>query len=63
MLMQWKVAEGLTNADSENRAILAACKHREADKAVELMKQHIIGVCRDLYAHLPGFTGFDDEVS
>ncbi len=62
MRLQLTVAEGLTNADTEHRAILAACKLRDAEKAVELMKQHIIGVCRDLYSHLPGFTGFDDDI-
>ncbi len=62
MRLQLAVAEGMTNADAEHRAILAACHEKDADKAADLMKQHIIGVCRDLYSHLPGFTGFDDEI-
>ena len=58
--LQLSVVDGLIEADMEHRKILQACIDKDAEKAAGLMKEHIIGVCRDLYSHLPGFTGFDE---
>lgn len=51
--MQMTFSEGKQRADQEHREILRACADRDADRAAELIEQHIIGVCRTLYAHLP----------
>lgn len=51
--MQMSLSEGKERADHEHREILAACRAGDADKAAELIEQHIIGVCRTLYEHLP----------
>jgi DNA-binding GntR family transcriptional regulator len=51
--MQMSLCEGKERADHEHREILAACRAGDADKAAELIEQHIIGVCRTLYEHLP----------
>jgi len=57
--VQLTVADGLIQADKEHRKILEACKNRDAEGAAELMKNHIAGVCQDLYSHLPGFGSFE----
>ena len=51
--MQMTFPEGKQRADQEHREILRACADRDADRAAELIEQHIIGVCRTLYAQLP----------
>jgi DNA-binding GntR family transcriptional regulator len=51
--LQMSFAEGKLRADQEHREILQACADRDVDKAAELIDHHIIGVCRELYAHLP----------
>lgn len=51
--LQMSFAEGKLRADQEHREILQACADRDVDKAAELIEHHIIGVCRELYAHLP----------
>ncbi len=51
--MQMSFSEGKERADQEHREILRACADRDAERAAELIEQHIIGVCRTLYAQLP----------
>ncbi|WP_313518458.1 GntR family transcriptional regulator [Pseudomonas sp.] len=51
--MQMTFPEGKQRADQEHREILRACADRDAERAAELIEQHIIGVCRTLYAQLP----------
>ncbi|MGH8435951.1 MAG: GntR family transcriptional regulator [Pseudomonas sp.] len=51
--MQMSLSEGKDRADHEHRDILEACRAGDADKAAELIEQHIVGVCRTLYEHLP----------
>jgi DNA-binding GntR family transcriptional regulator len=51
--LQMSLGESKERADHEHRAIVHACRSRDVDKAAELIEQHIIGVCRTLYEHLP----------
>jgi DNA-binding GntR family transcriptional regulator len=51
--LQMSLGESKERADLEHRAIVHACRSGDADKAAELIEQHIIGVCRTLYEHLP----------
>ena len=52
--MQMSLSEGKDRADHEHREIIAACRARDVERAVSLLDQHIIGVCRSLFEHLPG---------
>ncbi|WP_240488201.1 GntR family transcriptional regulator [Halomonas sp. ALS9] len=51
--LQLSLSKGKARADTEHRAIIAACRKGNADEAAALVEQHIIGVCRTLYDHLP----------
>lgn len=52
--MQMSLSEGKDRADHEHREIIAACRAGDADRAAALLDEHIIGVCRSLFEHLPG---------
>jgi DNA-binding GntR family transcriptional regulator len=51
--LQMTLGESKERANVEHREIIQACRDRDANKAAELIEQHIIGVCRTLYEHLP----------
>ncbi|MBU1329832.1 MAG: GntR family transcriptional regulator [Gammaproteobacteria bacterium] len=51
--LQMSLSEGKDRADHEHREIIAACRARDVERAVTLLDEHIIGVCRTLYEHLP----------
>ncbi|TBU92722.1 GntR family transcriptional regulator [Phytopseudomonas dryadis] len=51
--LQMSLSEGKDRADREHREIIAACRARDIERAVTLLDEHIIGVCRTLYEHLP----------
>lgn len=51
--LQMSLSEGKARADHEHRDILAACRAGDADRAAALIEDHIVGVCRTLYEHLP----------
>ena len=51
--MQMSLSEGKDRADREHREIIAACRSQDVERAVTLLDQHIIGVCRSLFEHLP----------
>ncbi|OEC34108.1 DNA-binding transcriptional regulator, GntR family [Pseudomonas cuatrocienegasensis] len=51
--LQMSLSEGKDRADHEHREIIAACRARDIERAVTLLDEHIIGVCRTLYEHLP----------
>ncbi|WP_263145639.1 GntR family transcriptional regulator [Pseudomonas alcaligenes] len=51
--MQMSLSEGKARADHEHREILAACREGDAERAAALIEEHISGVCRTLYEHLP----------
>ncbi len=52
--LQMSLSAGKQRADQEHREILAACRRGDGEAAARLIEQHIDGVCRSLYAHLPG---------
>lgn len=52
--MQMSLSEGKDRADREHRDIIAACRARDVERAIVLLDEHIIGVCRSLFEHLPG---------
>ncbi|WP_069084242.1 GntR family transcriptional regulator [Pseudomonas sp. TCU-HL1] len=45
--------DGKAHADEEHRAILAACRAKNAKLAGKLVEEHIHSVCDALFAHLP----------
>lgn len=51
--LQMSLSEGKARADHEHRDILDACRAGDADRAAALIEDHIVGVCRTLYEHLP----------
>ncbi len=52
--LQMSLSEGKDRADQEHREIIAACQARDVERAAALLEQHITGVCRSLFEHLPG---------
>jgi len=48
------LSEGKDRADQEHREIIAACQAGNVERAAALLEQHITGVCRSLFEHLPG---------
>ncbi|WP_070884911.1 GntR family transcriptional regulator [Pseudomonas sp. D2-3] len=52
--LQMSLSEGKDRADLEHREIIAACRARDVERAAALLEQHITGVCRSLFEHLPG---------
>ena len=55
--MQLKLTHGETRARQEHRAILAACRKRDATKAAQLMRDHILGAGRSLSSFLEAHRG------
>ncbi len=51
--MQMSLSEGKERADHEHREIIAACRAGDAERAAQLIEEHIGGVCQTLYEHLP----------
>ena len=51
--LQLSLGESKEQADREHREIIRACRCGDAVLAAQLIQQHIIGVCRTLYEHLP----------
>ena len=51
--MQMSLSAGKDRADHEHREILAACRAGDVDLAVKLLDEHIAGVCKTLFEHLP----------
>ncbi|SDH68233.1 DNA-binding transcriptional regulator, GntR family [Pseudomonas panipatensis] len=51
--MQMSLSAGKERADQEHREIIAACRAGDAERAAQLIEEHIKGVCRTLYEHLP----------
>lgn len=51
--MQMSLSAGKDRADHEHRDIVAACRARDLERAAHLIEEHINGVCRSLYQHLP----------
>lgn len=52
--LQMSLSEGKDRADQEHREIIAACQAGDVERAAGLLEQHITGVCRSLFEHLPG---------
>ena len=55
--MQLKLTHGETRARREHRAILVACRKRDASKAAPLMRDHILGAGRSLLSFLEAHRG------
>ncbi|MDH1007993.1 GntR family transcriptional regulator [Pseudomonas nicosulfuronedens] len=51
--LQMSMSDGKERADHEHHDILDACRAGDADRAARLLEEHINGVCRTLYEHLP----------
>ena len=48
--LEW--TQGMDRANREHQAILDACKAKDADKAAELTRQHILDACETLLAFI-----------
>ena len=55
--MQLKLTHGEARARQEHRAILVACRKRDASKAGQLMRDHILGAGRSLSSFLEAHRG------
>ncbi|MNE50459.1 transcriptional regulator NanR [compost metagenome] len=51
--MQMSLSAGKERADHEHRDILDACRAKDVELAVRLLDEHIAGVCKTLFEHLP----------
>ena len=51
--MQMSLSAGKHRADHEHREILDACRAGDVELAVKLLDEHIAGVCKTLFEHLP----------
>ena len=51
--MQMSLSAGKDRADHEHREILQACRDGNVEQAVALLDEHIAGVCKTLFEHLP----------
>jgi len=51
--LQLSLSDGKERADREHRAIIEACRKGDADKAADLVEEHLSGVFQTLYEHLP----------
>jgi DNA-binding GntR family transcriptional regulator len=51
--LQMSLSAGKNRADHEHRDILDACRRGDVERAVSLLDEHIAGVCRTLFEHLP----------
>ena len=51
--IQMSLSAGKHRADHEHREILDACRAGDVERAVGLLDEHIAGVCKTLFEHLP----------
>ena len=51
--IQMSLSAGKHRADHEHRQILDACRAGDVERAVGLLDEHIAGVCKTLFEHLP----------
>ena len=51
--MQMSLSAGKHRADHEHREFLDACRAGYVELAVKLLDEHIAGVCKTLFEHLP----------
>ncbi|NBF06196.1 FCD domain-containing protein [Pseudomonas sp. Fl5BN2] len=51
--MQMSLSAGKERADHEHHEILQACRDGDVERAAGLLDEHIAGVCKTLFEHLP----------
>jgi DNA-binding GntR family transcriptional regulator len=57
--LQLSLSDGKDRADREHRAIIEACRKGDADKAADLVEEHLSGVFQTLHEHLPNIPSVD----
>ncbi|NBF10017.1 FCD domain-containing protein [Pseudomonas sp. Fl4BN1] len=51
--MQVRLSAGKERVDHEHRGLLEACRSGDVEHATRLLQEHIAGVCKTLFEHLP----------